>query len=221
LECYEVEYVDDTFGTNLSDFANPVNEEFSLSCQKTIWRSLEAGVEYRVAEDQGNLQRFSGFFHSNFVDRERFEMKSILEYIASAGNQTVIVEARYKGQTIGMSLNYSKENALHAYLSASLPAFDFLSPAYVMRFGLTLWGKENGFSLIHDGGLLMHQGIADVTSFKQQFAKHTSFKFCTGRKIWNEEAYLKLCAAAGIGTGADAFPAYRAKEAGEITDTFI
>lgn len=203
--CYEVEYVGDTYGTNLKAFPDPIREEFTESCQKTIWKALEAGMEYAVTEP-ADLQRFVDFFRSLGGE--------VGLDIQLSGKKLVVAEALYKGQTVGMSLNFLDGSVLHTYLSAFLPAFEML-PVHVMRFGLTLWGKDKGLSLIHDGGMLFHPPIADIEAYKQQFAKHTSFKFCTGRKIWNEEAYHKLCAATGIGAGADAFPAYRVKEMGE------
>ncbi|MGI2327647.1 hypothetical protein [Planococcus sp. YIM B11945] len=38
-----------------------------------------------------------------------------------------------------------------------------------------------------------------------------NFKYCIGKKIWNEKIYRELCIKANMGASADEFPAYRTK----------
>ncbi|TWT03623.1 GNAT family N-acetyltransferase [Planomicrobium sp. CPCC 101079] len=212
MGCYETDWVGDTYGTNLKAFSDPVREEFSLSCQNMIWSALEAGVEYRVTAKPESLEEFTEFYTKAVEGGEPG-----LGYFQECGNafheQLVLVKAVYKEQVIGMSLNFLSAGVLHTHLAVAHPGFAYLNPVHVMRFGLTLWGKDNGASMIHDGGwLVMNGGIHNVDSFKRQFSKHTRFKWCIGRRIWDEEMYGKLCKAMEMGSGADSFPAYRIKE---------
>ncbi|MDN7241674.1 GNAT family N-acetyltransferase [Planococcus sp. N028] len=212
IGCYETEYVGNTYGTNLKAFPDPVQEEFSQSCQQTIWRALEAGVEYRVAVKPESLEDFANFY-AQLVANGYADYGYFLECGKLLKEQLVVVEALYKEQVIGMSLNFLSNGVIHTHLAVTHPAFDYFSPAHIMHFGLVLWGKENGVSLIHDGGwIVMNSHIDDLITFKKQFNKHTKFKLCIGRRIWDEEKYQKLCKAMEIGGDDDGFPAYRVEK---------
>ncbi|MDN7241681.1 GNAT family N-acetyltransferase [Planococcus sp. N028] len=207
--CYETDYVCDTYGTNLKAFLDPVQEEFSQSSQQTIWRALEAGVEYRVTAKPESLENFANFY-AQLVANGDADYGYFLECGKLLKEQLVVVEALYKEQVIGMSLNFRSNDVIHTHLSVTHPAFDYFSPAHIMHFGLALWGKENSVSLIHDGGwLVANSQTPDLSAFKKQFSKHTNFKLCTGRRIWDQEMYRKLCREKEIGYDAINFPAYR------------
>ncbi|TWT27766.1 GNAT family N-acetyltransferase [Planomicrobium sp. CPCC 101110] len=214
IGCYETDWIGDTYGTNLEAFSDPVKEEFSVSCQNVIWRALEAGVEYRVTAKPDSMEKFAEFY-TKAVEGGEPDLEYFLECGNAFNEQLVLVEAIFKEQVIGMSLNFLSAGVLYTHLGVVHPGFAYLSPVHVMRFGLTLWGKENGASMIHDGGcIVMNGGIHNADSFKRQFSKHSSFKWCIGRRIWNEEIYEKLCKDMEIGSGADSFPAYRMNESG-------
>ena len=95
-------------------------------------------------------------------------------------------------------------------MSGTLGAFLHLSPAYVLRYAITLWGKEHGYELIHHGGGRTDSCDDSLYLFKKQFGKNTELEFWVGKKIWNDEAYSVLCDAVGVDHDTSYFPAYRA-----------
>ena len=87
-----------------------------------------------------------------------------------------------------------------------------------MQYATVLWAKEHGIRLIHGGGGRTNSTDDRLLRFKQQFAKHTRFAFYSGRKIWNEEIYRKLCEETNTSATEEFFPAYRKRPAKEVSE---
>ncbi|MDN7241703.1 GNAT family N-acetyltransferase [Planococcus sp. N028] len=193
-ECYDLHYIGQTFGTNLQVFTDPVQEEFTDSAKRTIWKAVEAGVEYKITEKPKNLHHLYQFYSTFVGKRERkFKADYFSECERSFGPQIVLVEAVYKGQVIGMGLNFLSNGVLYTHLSVMDSSFNHLSPEHIMHFGLTLWGKEKGVDLILDGSWLVDPEASDMHTFKKQFSQHTSFDYYIGQRVWDEGVYRKLC----------------------------
>ena len=62
-----------------------------------------------------------------------------------------------------------------------------MSPAYILRYAVTVWGKENGYKLIHHGGGRSNSEEDSLYLFKKNFAKLYDTDFYIGKKIWNEK----------------------------------
>src|SRR5699024_9762302 len=122
----------------------------------------------------------------------------------------LLVEAYYEEQTIAMGLYFIYNENIHIHLSGTLSEFLYLSTAYILRYAVTEWGKENGYELIHHGGGRSNQPDDGLYLFKKQFDKNTEFDFYIGKKIWNEEIYKSLCEITDT-IGNDYFPSYRSK----------
>ncbi|TWT03613.1 GNAT family N-acetyltransferase [Planomicrobium sp. CPCC 101079] len=199
-DCYDLHYIGEAFGTDLQAFADPVQEEFSESAKRAVWKALEAGVEYRITEKPKNLHQLYKFY-SSFADKgeKKFKADFFWECGKSFREQIVLVEAVYKGQVIGMGLNFLANNILHTHLSVVDPSFCYLSPEHVMHFGLTLWGKEQGVDLLLDGSWLIDPKATGMHIFKKQFSQNTSFKYCIGQRVWDRGVYRKLCGVAENG----------------------
>ena len=93
--------------------------------------------------------------------------------------------------------------------SKGIKEYLHLSPAYILRYAITKWGKENGYELIHHGGGRSSNEDDSLYLFKKQFAKNTRFDFYLGKKTWNIEIYNELCNKKGVSKESDYFPAYR------------
>lgn len=214
--CYEVEHIRNTVGTNLRDFEDPVKSEFSKSKQKSIKKALAAGVEFRVTTSPEDLRKFQQIYFSTMErkhadDYYYFNEEYFSNLLKSFQNNLLLVEILYEGQTIGMGLNFVFGKTIHIHLSGTLSEFHGLSPAFVLRYALATWGKENGIDLIHEGGGRSNSLDDPLYLFKKQFGKNTSFKFQVARKIWNEELYTQMCKTVDANPAAEFFPAYRAK----------
>ena len=113
------------------------------------------------------------------------------------------------GKTIAAGLYFIYNDVIHIHLSGTLTEYLYLSPAYILRYAVTLWGIENGYKIIHHGGGRSNAEDYSLYTFKRNFAKVYDVDFYIGKKIWNEEVYDKLCEMKNITEKDGFFPAYR------------
>lgn len=195
---YNSECIRQTVGTNLRDFDNPVQEEFSKSCRKRIRRALRDGITYRVIKSPEDLHSFKEIYYATM---ERNEAKDYYYFsdvyfeqcLSSFREHILLVEAVYEDKVIAAGFYFVWDKVIHIHLSGTLSEYLYLSPAYILRYAVTLWGKENGYELIHHGGGRSNASDDSLYTFKKQFGEKTSFDFYVGRKIWNQEIYDELC----------------------------
>ncbi|MFD1031907.1 GNAT family N-acetyltransferase [Metaplanococcus flavidus] len=195
--CYDLTLRRKTTGTNLRDFEDPIKNEFSKSKQKSIRKSLEAGVVYRVTVNPDNLENFQKIYHSTmnrkhadqvyFFDSEYF--KKLLHYL---GEHVLLVEVEYEGKVIGMGLNFIYGKMIHIHLSGTDENFHHLAPSVMLRYALVEWGKGRGIDLIHEGGGKSSSMDDPLYVFKKQFGKNTDFDYFVGYRIWDEKQYKLL-----------------------------
>lgn len=220
---YEVRYLRDTAGTSIAAYDNPVEAEFSASARKNIRKALREGVEYRVTLGPHDLKAFRQIYFAT-MDRNRadsfyyFNDRYFTQLLESFRQQLLLVEVLNKGEVIGMELQFVYNDLIHTHLSGTYEAFHHLSPVYIMQYATVLWAKENGINLIHGGGGRTNSPVDNLLRFKQQFARHTSFSFYSGQKIWNEDIYNKLCKEVKIPPTDEFFPAYRKQPAKETSE---
>ena len=69
-------------------------------------------------------------------------------------------------RVIAAALRFVYGRTIHVHLSGTLGDFLALSPAYVLRYGVILWGMENGFHLVHHGGGVTNDGQIPSSSRK-------------------------------------------------------
>ncbi len=211
---YDISYIRNTVGTNLMDFDDPFQSEFSKSCRKRIRKAMKAGVSYRITEKPKDIGKFKEIYYSTmdrnnasnyyYFDDHYFDL--CLKYFK---NNLLLVEAIYKEQTIAMGFYFIYKYYIHIHLSGTLTEFLNLSPAYILRYAVTEWGKEKGFKLIHHGGGRTNDPNDSLYQFKKRFGNNTDFKFYIGKKIWDLKNYKELCKVKKVDRNIDYFPAYR------------
>lgn len=214
--CYQVKFTRKTVGTNLKDYEDPVQSEFSKSTRKSIRKALREGLECRVTRNPDNLDKFQELYYANmerigadsfyYFDNSYFSR--CLDYF---GEYIILVEAVYEGQVIGAELHFHYNDLIHTHLSGTLAEFQHLSPVYVMTQAIAEWGKKNGADLVHAGGGTTNDPEDSLYLFKKKFGQNTEFDFHIGQKVWNEAIYSELCRITGTETEEGFFPAYRSK----------
>lgn len=215
LACYDVQYLRETVGTNLKDYEQPVDQEFSKSAKKNIRQALKAGVEYRYTLNPSDLSDFKSIYYAT-MDRNDADAFYYFkdDYFANLtdllGEHLLLIEVLYEGQVIGAGLNFVYNNLAHTHLSGTLAEFNRMSPASLLYYAFVLWGKEHGVDMIHGGGGRTNSPDDNLYLFKKQFGIQTGFHFYIGRKIWNNKVYNELCDKLGIQEEIEFFPAYRA-----------
>ncbi|HSP20901.1 MAG TPA: GNAT family N-acetyltransferase [Planococcus sp. (in: firmicutes)] len=186
--CYETEFIGETAAIDLR-VKNPICDEFTAGCKNMLFKALENGVDYRVTAHPANADHFAELYLSIAAHQNpqgSMDGRLLTEYIEKLGPHLVITEAVYRERTIALSLSRFSGGVLQLEGTIALPEFGHLSPEHVLQYGLTSWGKQHGASFIHLGG-------GEEFTFKKQFSRNTRFESWAGRKIWNQEAYAKLC----------------------------
>ena len=211
---YNTQYIRHTLGTNLKNFEDPVKEEFSKSCRKNIRQAINKGVTYKITEEPESINNFKEIYYStmdrnNATDYYYFGDEYFEQILKYFRKNVLLVEAIYENKTIACGLYFIYGKTIHIHLSGTLNEYLFLSPAYILRYAVTLWGKEHGYEMIHHGGGRSNSEEDGLYKFKKGFAKNTEFDFGIGKKIWNENIYKELCRKKQIGEDEEFFPAYR------------
>lgn len=213
-EIYNVIYMRKTLCTNLKDYEDPVVTQFSKSCRKNIRRALNKGITYEIIEKPDNIDCFKEIYYST-MDRNHateyyyFDDEYFGKILELFKDNVILVKAIYENKPIAMGLYFVYNKTIHIHLSGTLTEYLFLSPAYILRYAVTLWGKENGYEYIHHGGGRSNSEEDSLYTFKKSFSQLHDCNFQIGKKIYNQEIYNKLCVQKGINKEETFFPAYR------------
>ena len=214
---YDTHHIRNTVGTNLENYEDPFQTEFSKSCRKNVRRALREGVTFNIIEKPSDVSKFKDIYYSTMdrnsaTDYYYFDEDYFNTCVKYFQNKLLLVEAIYEEKVIAMGFYFVYKDYIHIHLSGTLSEFLHLSPAYVLRYGVTQWGKENGYKIIHHGGGRTNSPDDTLYKFKKQFGKNTEFQFFIGKKIWNKEIYKQLCQVRKVDENTEFFPAYRYEE---------
>lgn len=211
---YNSEHIRNTLGTDLEKYENPVAQEFSKSCRKNIRQALNKGITFKITEKPNNISNFKEIYYStmdrnNAIDYYYFDDEYFNNILNNFSDNLVLVEAIFEEKTIACGLYFVYNKMIHIHLSGTLSEYLYLSPAYILRYAITLWGKENGYKLIHHGGGRSNLFDDSLYKFKKSFAQNTEFNFYIGKRIWNESIFNLLCEYKNVDKNIDFFPPYR------------
>ena len=203
-----------TVGTNLEGYEDPIQSEFGKSCRKKIRKLLNDGLTYRVIRGPESIEPFREIYYSTmkrdnaeayyYFDKTYFDtMVSLLR------EELLYTEVLYEDQVIAANLCFVSDGNLYIHLSGTRSEYLHLSPAYILRYAVALWGKENGCRVVFHGGGTSNDEQDSLFLFKKQFGKNTEFLFYTGKRVWNQPVYDALCKISSASVDSDFFPAYR------------
>lgn len=211
---YNSTYMRKTLITKL-DEEDVVKKQISKSARKNIRQALNKGVIYKITEKPNDISVFKNIYYSTmdrnhatdyyYFDDEYFQ--NILNYYKE---NLILIEAIFEGKTIAAGIYFIYNDIIHIHLSGTLTEYLYLSPAYILRYALILWGIEhnNKYKIIHHGGGRSNSEEDSLYLFKRNFAKLYDADFYVGKKIWNKEIYDELCNMKNIEDDGF-FPAYR------------
>ena len=212
---YESEWNRHTVGTDLLSYDDPVAEEFSKSCRKSVRQALNKGVSYTVTEAPDSLDGFMEIYFDTmdrnsaseyyYFDKEYFD-----RCLQCFQSNILLVEAIYENRTIAAGMYFVSEGTVHIHLSGTRTEYLHLSPAYILRYAVVQWAKEKGLAMIHHGGGRSAAEDDALYKFKEQFGKKTKLDFYIGKKIWDQKAYDDLCEKVNVDKNSSFFPLYRA-----------
>lgn len=211
---YNSTYMRKTLITKL-DEEDVVKKQISKSARKNIRQALNKGVIYKITEKPNDISVFKNIYYSTmdrnhatdyyYFDDEYFQ--NILNYYKE---NLILIEAIFEGKTIAAGIYFIYNDIIHIHLSGTLTEYLYLSPAYILRYALILWGIEhnNKYKIIHHGGGRSNSEEDSLYLFKRNFAKLYDVDFYVGKKIWNKEIYDELCNMKNVEDDGF-FPAYR------------
>lgn len=211
---YDSICIRNTVGTNLRDYNDPVSSEFSKGCRKNIRQAINKGISWRITKKPDSIDVFKDIYYStmdrnNAVDYYYFNDNYFQCCLDWFKDNIILVEAIFEKRTIAASLCFIYDKTIHIHLSGTLSEYLYLSPAYILRYAATLWGKENGYEVIHHGGGRSNAKDDSLFTFKKQFGQHTLFDFYVGKRIWNQKIYDELVERHRGIKDSGFFPAYR------------
>ncbi|MFP7479733.1 peptidoglycan bridge formation glycyltransferase FemA/FemB family protein [Terribacillus saccharophilus] len=211
---YDIELIRKTLGTNLSSYEDPIASEFSKKCRRNIRKALEKGITYEIEEGPVDIGGFMDIYYStmnrnNAGDYYYFDEEYFVNTINLYRDHIVLVKAILDNKVIAQGFYFVFNDYIHTHLSGTLSEYITYSPAYILRYAITLWGKEKGFKLIHHGGGRTNSEDDTLYKFKRNFSKNTQFDFYIGKRVWNQVIYKDLCDITNTTKEAEFFPAYR------------
>jgi hypothetical protein len=213
---YQISPIKRTLGTNLVDYGDPFQSEFSKRCRKSIEKCRALGMTFRVSADSPSMDAFYDIYTSTmnrnnalefyYFDKKYFD-NLLTRFPANTFIGTVFLDE--KPIASGLYMNYGQY--VHAHLSGTLEEFMHLSPAYLLKAEVVRWSMEHGYRFVHHGGGYTNSDTDGLFKFKKSFSQNTEFDFYVGKRIWNESAYDALTQANSSpeGGNSDFFPAYR------------
>ena len=215
-EIYNPKWDRHTLGTNLKDYEDPVATEFTKHCRKRIRQALNKGVTFKVTEHPTDLSGFRDIYFDTMDRNEAsdfyyFDDEYFKACVEHYSDNLLLVEAIFEGQTIAAGMYFTYNKWIHIHLSGTRHEFLSMSPAYVLRYALALWGKEHGYEMIHHGGGRSNDPEDSLYLFKEQFATNTKFDFYVGRKVWLKDKYMEICRFCEVDPDSAFFPAYRSR----------
>lgn len=210
---YNAQYMRKTLITKLTE-EDPVTNQFGKSCRKNIRQAINKGVTFKITKNPDEIGMFKEIYYStmdrnNATDYYYFDDEYFNDILKYYKENLILVEAEYEGKTIAAGIYFIYKGIIHIHLSGTLNEYLSLSPAYILRYAVTMWGIENGYELIHHGGGRSNSPEDNLYLFKKNFAKKYDVDFYTGKKIWNQKIYNKLCEIKNVDEDEGYFPAYR------------
>nr|WP_254178070.1 MULTISPECIES: GNAT family N-acetyltransferase [unclassified Planococcus (in: firmicutes)] len=213
-EWYATDFMRNTIQTRLVETEDPLMTEYSPSVRRCIRKALEQGVEYKVSVNPPNLDQFKDLYfqtmNRNKADAFYYFNDAYFEQcLHLLGPQLVVVEVKWKGHIIAMSLNFVSNDLLHVHLTGSLEQYHHLYAPHILQYALLRWGMKNGMKLIRHGGGRTNDPDDKLYLYKKKYGRAQELEFYTGKKIWNLEIYNSLCTEAIVEDDCSFFPAYR------------
>lgn len=212
---YDTEYIRNTVGTNLKDYDDPFQSEFSKSSRKNVRKVLRReDISYKITKNPKDISEFKDIYYST-MDRNKadeyyyFDDAYFSKCVNFFNENILLIEVKYNEKIIAMGFYFIYGDIIHVHLSGTLSEYQYLSPDYLLQYATSKWGKENDYHLIHQGGGRTNDLEDGLYKFKKQFGNNTEFEFYIGKKIWNQPIYSKLCEISNIEKEESFFPAYR------------
>ena len=196
---YDVVYSRHTVGTNLKDYDDPVQAEFSKSLRREIRKAEKNGVTVRTILKPKDLSAFKKLYEEtmdrNEADAYYYFPDSYYEYIIkNLGKSVLEIQLIYENEIIASEMYFIEGDLMHAHLLGSSQKMLDLDAGVLLEATAARWGHEHGYRYIHHGGGRTSAEDDSLYTYKKKYGKNTEFDFYVGKKIWDREKYDELVA---------------------------
>lgn len=214
---YQTEYSRHTVGTNLKDFDDPVQAEFSKTARREVRKAENAGVTCSVHLHPENLDVFRRLYEET-MDRNHagamyYFPDAYYQMLTTTLRSSVLeIQAHFDGEIVASEIYFITGGIMHAHLLGSGQKLLEIGGGAIIEATAARWGREHGCRYIHHGGGRSSAADDPLYMYKKKFGKNTEFDFYIGKKIWNQEIYdrmLMLHKAEGEIENPGFFPEYR------------
>lgn len=196
---YQTEYSRHTVGTNLKDYDDPVQSEFSKTARREVRKAESVGVTCIINPHPDNLDIFRKFYEETmdrnnagamyyFPDEYYRKLTTVLK------EHVLEIQAVLDGEIVASEIYFITGNLMHAHLLGVNQKLLEIGGGVYIEATAAKWGKENGYQYIHHGGGRSAAEDDPLYKYKKKFGKNTEFDFYMGRKIWNQTAYDRMVA---------------------------
>lgn len=218
-DIYDVAFSRHTVGTNLKDYDDPVQTEFSKSLRREIRKAEKNGVTVKTIIEPKDLSIFKKLYEEtmdrNEADAYYYFPDSYYEYIIKyLGKSVLEIQLVYENEIIASEMYFIEGDLMHAHLLGSSQKMLDLDAGALLEATAARWGHEHGYRYIHHGGGRTSAEDDSLYTYKKKYGKNTEFDFYVGKKIWDREKYDELVAKRegelNHKIDSDYFPKYRA-----------
>lgn len=212
---YNVKYLRNTLSTNLTKYDDPFQAEFSKSARKICKKLLKSEMNFKITENPSNLDDFVKIYYDT-MDRNKakdfyyFGDNYFNNLVLHLKKHILLIIIYKKNILIASGLYFKYNGYLHEHLSGTLKDHITESPAYLIRYAATEYGKKHNYNYIHYGGGTTNSKDDGLYKFKKRFSQNTEFKFYIGTRVWNKAIYEKLVNKSN-NNNEEFFPAYRSQ----------
>lgn len=194
---YDVVYSRHTVGTNLMDYEDPVQAEFSKSLRREIRKAEKNGVTVRTILAPTDLSAFKKLYEEtmdrNKADAYYYFPNSYYKYIIEFLRKSVLeIQLIYENEIIASEIYFIEGDLMHAHLLGSSQIMLDLNAGALLEATAARWGHNHGYRYIHHGGGRTSAVDDPLYTYKKKYGKNTEFDFYVGKKIWNKEMYDEL-----------------------------
>ena len=195
-EVYENIYSRHTVGTNLRDYDDPVQSEFSKSARKEVRKAERAGVSCRINKNPDDLSTFRTLYEltmdRNHAGAMYYFPDAYYKILTNELKDYVLeIQAQVDDEIIASEIYFISNGIMHAHLLGSNNRLLEIGGGAILEATAAQWGKENGYDYIHHGGGRSSAEDDPLYMYKKKFGKNTEFDFYVGKKIWNRRVYEK------------------------------
>lgn len=209
---YDVVPLGNTISINLSS-PETIWSDFTSKNRNMVRKAIKSGVRIYNGNFPEIYKRFRDIYNKT-MDKDEADKyyyfsdefyNSILDDLSSRAQ---VFWAELNGEIIATSIMICANGYMNYHLSGSLMEYQCFAPTNLLLYKAALWGNSNGYKSLHLGGGVGSKEDS-LYKFKSAFNRNETNRFCIGKKIFNEDDYLKLVSLRNMDINGSFFPQYR------------